>query len=61
MYKDVLRSIEGIGLFPCISLIVFITLFVFMLVYVMKKSRKHWQEAAEIPLQDEIITTARKV
>ena len=52
MYKEVLRSIEGIGLFPSISLVIFLALFAFVVIYVIRKGRPHWEKAANIPLDD---------
>ena len=57
MYKEVLRSIEGIGLFPSISLIVFITLFTVVLIYVIRKGKQHFDNAAQIPLDDKKVFT----
>jgi len=53
MYKEVLRSIEGIGLFPALGLILFFTFFVGVIIHVLYKDRNHWQNLAQIPLDDE--------
>jgi hypothetical protein len=52
IYTEVLRSIEGIGLFPSISLIIFLALFAFVVIYVTRKGKPHWDNAASIPLDD---------
>lgn len=57
MYKEVLRSIEGIGLFPSVSLILFLTLFTVVLIYVIRKGNKHFDNAAQIPLDDNKVFT----
>ncbi len=57
MYKEVLRSIEGIGLFPSVSLILFLTLFIVVLIYVIRKGKKHFDNAAQIPLDDNKVFT----
>lgn len=53
MYKEVLRSMEGIGIFPSISLILFFTFFVLLVVYLVKKGKSHWEDAAQIPLTND--------
>ncbi|MEX0648965.1 MAG: hypothetical protein WEA56_12970 [Balneolaceae bacterium] len=58
MYKDVLRSIEGIATFPIIALMLFLGFFIAMLIYLFKKDKSHWDEAARLPLEtDESIQT----
>lgn len=59
MYKEVLRSIEGIGIFPSISLILFLGFFIALLVYVYKKGKSHFDEVARLPLEsdDQLKTT----
>lgn len=57
MYKEVLRSIEGIGLFPSVSLILFLTLFIVVLIYVIRKGKKHFDNAAQIPLDNNKVFT----
>jgi cytochrome c oxidase cbb3-type subunit 3 len=53
MYKNVLRAIEDIGIYPSISLILFFTFFVIMLIYLFKKGKHHWDDAARLPLEDD--------
>ena len=53
MYKNVLRAIEDIGIYPSISLILFFTFFVIMVIYLIKKGKHHWDHAARLPLEDE--------
>lgn len=53
MYKNVLRAIEDIGIYPSISLILFFTFFVIMVIYLIKKGNHHWDDAARLPLDDE--------
>ncbi len=55
MYKEVLRSMEGIGIFPSISLILFFSFFVFLVIYLIVKGKKHWDEAARLPLNNDEI------
>ncbi len=53
MYKEVLRSIEGIGIFPAISLILFLMFFIGLVIYLIKKGEKHWENAARLPLESD--------
>lgn len=53
MYKEVLRSIEGVGLFPSISLLLFFGFFVGLIIYLVKKKKSYWDEAAQLPLADD--------
>ncbi|MTI89737.1 MAG: cbb3-type cytochrome c oxidase subunit 3 [Balneolaceae bacterium] len=55
MYKEVLRSMEGIGIFPSISLILFFTFFVLLVIYLIKKGKHHWDDAANLPLNNDEI------
>lgn len=50
MYKEVLRSMEGIELFPSISLILFFSFFLIMIIYLIRTGKDFWDEAANIPL-----------
>jgi cbb3-type cytochrome oxidase subunit 3 len=55
MYKDVLRSMDGIELFPSISLILFFSFFIIMVIYLIRTGKEFWTEAANIPLDSEKI------
>ncbi len=57
MYKNVLRAIEDIGIYPSISLILFFTFFVIMVFYLIKKGKHYWDDAANLPLEDEKINS----
>lgn len=56
MYKDVLRSIEGIGWLPSLALVLFLGVFVGVVVMLLFKDRNYWQKFAEIPVEDEVVT-----
>jgi cbb3-type cytochrome oxidase subunit 3 len=53
MYKNVLRAIEDIGIYPTISLIIFFVFFVGLVIYLIAKGKKHWEDAANLPLEDD--------
>ena len=51
MYKEVLRSIEGIGIFPSIALVIFLAFFVGLIIYLIRKGRDYFQDIARLPLE----------
>lgn len=51
MYKDVLRAMNGIELLPSISLILFFSFFVILVVYLVISGKEKWEDAANIPLE----------
>lgn len=53
MYKNVMRVIEDIGIYPTISLILFFGFFVVMIIYLIVKGRGYWDDAARLPLEDD--------
>ena len=52
MYKDVLRTIAGIEVFPMLSLVVFVTVFVVMLLWVTRLDRRRLEALARLPLDE---------
>lgn len=50
MYSDILRSIVGIEVFPIVSLLLFVAVFVVMLVKVGRADRVELERLAAIPL-----------
>lgn len=52
MYKDILRTIVGIEVFPVLSLLIFVTVFMVMLVWVMRMDRDRLATYANLPLED---------
>jgi hypothetical protein len=52
MYKDVLRSIDGIGLYPVISLVIFVCFFTTVFLWVGRMRRSDAEELAALPLDD---------
>lgn len=53
MYKEVLRTIVGIEVFPILSLLIFVTVFAVMLVWVLRLDRGRLAQYANLPLDDE--------
>jgi cbb3-type cytochrome oxidase subunit 3 len=51
-FKNYLESITGIGIYPLISLIVFVVFFGLVTLYVMKGSKKHFEELSNLPINE---------
>jgi hypothetical protein len=49
MYKEILRSISGVGVFPVFSLVLFCLVFTAMLVRVFRMSRAETEHLARLP------------
>jgi cytochrome c oxidase cbb3-type subunit 3 len=52
MYKETLRGIAGVGLFPAISLLLFVLVFTIMLIRVLRMDRADAQRLAALPLEE---------
>lgn len=52
MIRNVLTSISGIGIFPTIALLIFITLFVGAIIYVFRMDKPYEKHMSELPLED---------
>ncbi len=50
MYKEVLRTIVGIEVFPVLSLVIFLAVFLVMLVWVLRLDRTRLATYANLPL-----------
>ena len=50
MYKETLRAIDGIGVFPVVSLLLFVTVFAVALVGVLRMDRGVVARLASLPL-----------
>lgn len=51
MYKNVLQTIEGVGIFPLISMLIFFSVFMSAVIWSFKADKKHLQRMAELPLE----------
>lgn len=56
--KDVLRAIEGVGLYQCISLLVFGLFFITMLLWTFKLRKPQIEHMSALPLQDDNSATS---
>ena len=52
MDKEVLQGIEGIGIFPVISLVIFVAFFCGLLIWVARTKRSDFDETAALPLDE---------
>jgi len=52
MYKEILRSIDNIAIWPVISFVIFFTFFILLLWYVFTVDKKFIKEMSQKPLQD---------
>ena len=50
MFNNYLQSIEGVGVYPIVSLLVFFIFFVVLLLWMFKADKKHMQKMSELPL-----------
>jgi hypothetical protein len=51
MIRNVLESIQGIDIFPIISLTIFFVSFILMLIWVLKVDKKYIKKMSEMPLE----------
>ncbi|WP_250631466.1 CcoQ/FixQ family Cbb3-type cytochrome c oxidase assembly chaperone [Rhodoflexus caldus] len=52
MIRNVLESIDGVDIYPIISLTIFFTLFTAALVYAFRANKESMQALSELPLKD---------
>ena len=53
MFKEVLQSIEGIGIYPIISMIVFIIFFTIVIIWYFKADKKYLNKMKNLPLDND--------
>jgi hypothetical protein len=53
MYKEILRSIENIEIYPIISLIIFLSFFVGMFIWVVRTPKDHIKHMESLPFDDQ--------
>lgn len=52
MYTEILRGIEGIGVFPIISLLLFVAVFSVVIIWAIRADRTRLDQHAALPLID---------
>ncbi|MEJ2104635.1 MAG: cbb3-type cytochrome c oxidase subunit 3 [Ignavibacteriaceae bacterium] len=53
MFKEVLQSIEGVGFYTIVSMIIFILFFIGMTIWLFKVDKKYIKQMSELPLSEE--------
>ena len=53
MYKEILQSIEGVSVYPIISLIVFVLFFAVILVWMLKVDKNYIKKMENLPFEKE--------
>ena len=53
MYQEVLRGVEGIGVFPAISLLLFVAVFAIVVVRAARMEREGIRHMSGLPLDDQ--------
>jgi cytochrome c oxidase cbb3-type subunit IV len=51
MIKDLLQSVEGITIYPIISLIVFVLFFVLIIIWMIKVDKNYIKKMENLPLE----------
>lgn len=52
MYKETLRSIDGVSLFPVIAILIFVIFFLIVLYFVIRMDKNKVQEFSSLPLEN---------
>ena len=60
MYKELLRSIPGIGIFPVISLCLFLVVFGLSVAYALRLDRSRVSRMSRLPLDEQPLDANRK-
>lgn len=50
MYKEILQSIEGVEIYPIISLIVFVVFFIVVTIWLIRMDKNYINEMKQLPL-----------
>ena len=53
MYKEILQSIEGVEIYPIISLIVFVVFFVVVTIWLIRMDKNYINEMKQLPLTND--------
>ncbi|MEM6804808.1 MAG: hypothetical protein AAF696_25650, partial [Bacteroidota bacterium] len=57
MYKETLRSIDGVSLFPVIAILIFVIFFILVLYFTFRMEKQKVQEFSSLPLEVKDINT----
>jgi Ca2+/Na+ antiporter len=53
MYKEILQSIEGVSVYPIISLIVFVLFFALIIIWLLKVDKNYIKKMENLPFEKE--------
>lgn len=53
MIRDVLQSVDGISLYPIISLIIFVLFFIVMVIWMIRVDKNYINKMKNLPLEKE--------
>jgi len=53
MYKEILRSISHIEIFPVVAILIFFIFFVALFVWVMRMDKRHLSHMSQLPLEED--------
>ncbi len=53
MYKEILQSIEGVEIYPIISLIVFVLFFIVVTIRLIRMDKNYINEMKQLPLNND--------
>ncbi|HSL89071.1 MAG TPA: hypothetical protein VK870_07205 [Ignavibacteriaceae bacterium] len=53
MIRDVLQSVEGISLYPIISMIIFVLFFAILIIWMIKVDKNYIKKMSNLPLEKE--------
>jgi|AntRauMFilla1563_2_1112583.scaffolds.fasta_scaffold00292_13 cbb3-type cytochrome oxidase subunit 3 len=56
MYKEVLRSIDNIAIFPIISLIIFVLFFIGITIWALRVPKDYIKHMESLPMEDDELT-----
>lgn len=56
MYKNVLQAIEGVGIYPLISMFIFIAVFMAAVIWFFRADKARLQYMAQLPLESNFPT-----
>jgi hypothetical protein len=59
MYKEILRSIENIEIYPIISLLIFVTFFVGMFIWVVRVPKSYVDRMESLPMDENESTSLK--
>ena len=56
MYQEILREVDGIGIFPAISLVLFVIVFTLAVLHALRIDRAAVRCMAALPLEEEEVS-----